>query len=170
VQKIINKIDFERERKGAGAKREVKDHFLFLGNPIPQPAPFAKLPPTDRWAALPANSGYQQKLVEDRRGQFVAIAAGYTKEMGEFLSSNSGMASRFNETVTFRDYKADIFYQFQQRINCLLAELVIITLLQCIGFVNEQYSAHSHIHIFFHCQGRLTYISRNQLLSRSRYR
>ena len=33
VQKIINKIDFERERKGAGAKREVKDHFLFLGNP-----------------------------------------------------------------------------------------------------------------------------------------
>ena len=27
--------------------------------------------------------------------------------MGEFLSSNSGMASRFNETVTFRDYKAD---------------------------------------------------------------
>ena len=30
------------------------------------------------------------KLVEDRRGQFVAIAAGYTKEMGEFLSSNSG--------------------------------------------------------------------------------
>ena len=31
VQKIINKIDFERERKGAGAKREVKDHFLFLG-------------------------------------------------------------------------------------------------------------------------------------------
>lgn len=47
------------------------------------------------------------KLVEDRRGQFVAIAAGYTKEMGEFLSSNSGMASRFNETVTFRDYKAD---------------------------------------------------------------
>lgn len=37
----------------------------------------------------------------------MAIAAGYTKEMGEFLSSNSGMASRFNETVTFRDYKAD---------------------------------------------------------------
>jgi replication-associated recombination protein RarA len=33
VQKIIHKIDFERERKGAGAKREVKDHFLFLGNP-----------------------------------------------------------------------------------------------------------------------------------------
>ena len=62
---------------------------------------------------------------------------------------------------------ATIFYQFQQRINCLLAELVIITLLQCIGFVNEQYSAHSHIHIFFHRQGRLTYISRNQLLSRN---
>lgn len=30
VQKIINKIDFERERKGAGAKREVKDHFCSL--------------------------------------------------------------------------------------------------------------------------------------------
>lgn len=46
------------------------------------------------------------KLMEDRRGQFVVIAAGYTKEMGEFISSNSGLASRFNKTITFNDYTA----------------------------------------------------------------
>ena len=163
VQKIINKIDFERERKGAGAKREVKDHFLFLGNPGTgkttiarifadilnslEVLPIGQLVEVSRKELVAGyvgqtalavekyvdmamggvlfideaytlkqgdNDQFGQeaidtllKLVEDRRGQFVAIAAGYTKEMGEFLSSNSGMASRFNETVTFRDYKAD---------------------------------------------------------------
>src|SRR5690606_23833996 len=33
VQKIINKINDEKELKGSNAKREIKDHFLFLGNP-----------------------------------------------------------------------------------------------------------------------------------------
>ena len=163
VQKIIHKIDFERERKGAGAKREVKDHFLFLGNPGTgkttiarifadilnslEVLPIGQLVEVSRKELVAGyvgqtalavekyvdmamggvlfideaytlkqgdNDQFGQeaidtllKLVEDRRGQFVAIAAGYTKEMGEFLSSNSGMASRFNETVTFRDYKAD---------------------------------------------------------------
>ncbi len=46
------------------------------------------------------------KLIEDNRGKLVAIAAGYTKEMADFLAANSGMKSRFNETINFRDYTA----------------------------------------------------------------
>lgn len=47
------------------------------------------------------------KLMEDKRGEFVCIAAGYSKEMNDFLASNSGLESRFNETVNFRDYKPE---------------------------------------------------------------
>ena len=44
------------------------------------------------------------QLAENRRGQLVVILAGYSKEMGEFQQANSGIASRFNRTVNFRDY------------------------------------------------------------------
>ena len=44
------------------------------------------------------------QLAENRRGQLVVILAGYTKEMGEFQQANSGIASRFNRIVNFRDY------------------------------------------------------------------
>lgn len=59
------------------------------------------------------------KLAEDRRGQLVVILAGYTKEMGEFLQLNSGMSSRFNEVINFRDYNAEelteIFRRFVKK-------------------------------------------------------
>lgn len=182
VQKIIHKIDFERERKGSGTKREIKDHFLFLGNPGTGKTTIARIfaDILNSLDVLPVGqlvevsrkelvAGYvgqtamevekyvdmamggvlfideaytlkqgendqfgQEaidtllKLVEDRRGQFVAIAAGYTKEMGEFLSSNSGMASRFNETVNFRDYKpeelTEIFRRQVKSENLTLSE------------------------------------------------
>ena len=44
------------------------------------------------------------QLAENRRRQLVIILAGYTKEMGEFLQTNSGLASRFNRVIQFRDY------------------------------------------------------------------
>ena len=47
------------------------------------------------------------KLIEDERGKFVCIAAGYTNDMRRFLDSNPGMKSRFNVTVNFRDYKPE---------------------------------------------------------------
>ncbi|MCM1021551.1 MAG: AAA family ATPase [Muribaculum sp.] len=43
-------------------------------------------------------------LAENRRGKLVVILAGYTKEMGDFMKVNSGLASRFNRIVNFRDY------------------------------------------------------------------
>ncbi|MGM9708178.1 MAG: AAA family ATPase [Prevotella sp.] len=54
------------------------------------------------------------KLMEDRRGEFVCIAAGYDKEMGEFLKTNSGLASRFNETIHFDDYTGEQLYDIFQ--------------------------------------------------------
>lgn len=47
------------------------------------------------------------KLMEDRRGKFVVIAAGYTNEMRLFVASNTGLPSRFNKEIHFRDYNPD---------------------------------------------------------------
>lgn len=52
------------------------------------------------------------RFMEDHRDELVVIAAGYTKEMKEFLASNVGLARRF-QWVEFEDYTpkemADIF-------------------------------------------------------------
>jgi SpoVK/Ycf46/Vps4 family AAA+-type ATPase len=45
--------------------------------------------------------------MENERGQFVVIAAGYPHEMRRWLKQNSGLASRFNRTITFEPYSAE---------------------------------------------------------------
>ncbi|MGA5048652.1 right-handed parallel beta-helix repeat-containing protein [Streptomyces arboris] len=44
------------------------------------------------------------KLMEDHRDDVVVVAAGYSREMDSFLSSNPGLASRFSRTVEFENY------------------------------------------------------------------
>lgn len=44
------------------------------------------------------------KRMEDNRGEFVAIVAGYPEEMETFLSSNPGLRSRFDTYIHFDDY------------------------------------------------------------------
>lgn len=46
------------------------------------------------------------KRMEDDRGKFVVIVAGYVREMDEFLASNSGLTSRFSDPIHFEDYSA----------------------------------------------------------------
>lgn len=47
------------------------------------------------------------KRMEDDRGKFVVIVAGYTDEMKEFVESNPGLKSRFTRYMYFPDYSAD---------------------------------------------------------------
>lgn len=47
------------------------------------------------------------KLMEDMRGQFVLILAGYTKPMANLLSSNPGFRSRIKDYLEFPDYTTD---------------------------------------------------------------
>ncbi len=61
------------------------------------------------------------KRMEDDRGKFVVIAAGYSREMADFIASNSGLKSRFNKSITFEDYSpaalAEIFRRLAKAEN-----------------------------------------------------
>lgn len=64
------------------------------------------------------------KLMEDHRDRLVVIAAGYEKEMAEFVKSNPGLESRFQKTIKFSDYGLDdrieIFKRYCGAANCTL--------------------------------------------------
>ena len=44
------------------------------------------------------------KRMEDDRGKFTVVAAGYTNQMKQFLDSNPGLNSRFDRIWNFQDY------------------------------------------------------------------
>jgi len=51
------------------------------------------------------------KRMEDDRGKFVVIAAGYKKEINDFLDTNPGMKSRFDRYLHIDDYSADELFE-----------------------------------------------------------
>lgn len=54
------------------------------------------------------------KRMEDMRGKFGVIVAGYTENMGEFINSNPGLKSRFDKYFSFEDYEADDMHAIAQ--------------------------------------------------------
>ena len=54
------------------------------------------------------------KRMEDDRDRLVVILAGYSKEMGDFINSNSGLQSRFNRYIDFPDYTVEELIQIFQ--------------------------------------------------------
>ncbi len=50
-------------------------------------------------------------LLENNRGKFVCICAGYSREMQDFLNANSGLRSRLMKKISFEDYNANELYQ-----------------------------------------------------------
>lgn len=50
------------------------------------------------------------KRMEDLRGQFGVIVAGYPDNMHEFIDSNPGLKSRFDRSFNFNDYSANEMY------------------------------------------------------------
>ena len=47
------------------------------------------------------------KRLEDDRGKFICIVAGYTEQMHDFIDTNPGLKSRFTQTIHFEDYTPD---------------------------------------------------------------
>jgi len=47
------------------------------------------------------------KLMEDHRGKFMVIVAGYEELMNDFLESNPGLKSRFDKVLRFEDHGED---------------------------------------------------------------
>lgn len=54
------------------------------------------------------------KRMEDDRGKFVVIAAGYQNEMQNFLRMNPGLDSRFGYKIHIEDYSADELFKILQ--------------------------------------------------------
>lgn len=66
------------------------------------------------------------KRLEDDKGKFICIVAGYSKEMETFINSNSGLPSRFPNVIKFPDYAAvemaTIFRSMIRSKNLVLAD------------------------------------------------
>lgn len=67
------------------------------------------------------------QMMVNYRGKFVLIAAGYPREMAEWLNTNAGLPDRFphENYITFEDYTADELCQIA--LNIIKAKNLIIT-------------------------------------------
>jgi len=63
------------------------------------------------------------KEMEDHRGEFGVIVAGYTDNMSRFLEANPGMKSRFDQTYRFEDFSNDELWEIEK--NMLAAKGLI---------------------------------------------
>ena len=68
------------------------------------------------------------KAMEDQRDSLAIIVAGYQEPMQEFIASNQGLKSRFQNTIPFADYKTsellDIFKVLSSNYKVALTENV----------------------------------------------
>ncbi|MDI1227954.1 MAG: AAA family ATPase [bacterium] len=66
------------------------------------------------------------QLMETHKGEFMVIAAGYPKEMQDFVNFNPGLQSRFRETIHFENFTdeelAQVFEGFADQNKYTLAE------------------------------------------------
>ncbi len=51
------------------------------------------------------------KFMEDNRGNFALIVAGYPHNMDDFIETNPGLESRFDQTYIFSDFSEEELYQ-----------------------------------------------------------
>ncbi len=56
------------------------------------------------------------KRMEDDRGKFIVIAAGYTDEMNNFITSNPGLQSRFTKNIIFEDYSPEELFEITNKL------------------------------------------------------
>jgi SpoVK/Ycf46/Vps4 family AAA+-type ATPase len=56
------------------------------------------------------------KRMEDQRGKFGVIVAGYTENIHMFIESNPGFKSRFDKTFVFEDYKPEQLWEITKNL------------------------------------------------------
>ena len=66
------------------------------------------------------------KRMEDDRGKFVVVVAGYENKMNEWMNTNEGLSSRFTHKIHIEDYNATELYE----LFCLYAKKENLTLTQ----------------------------------------
>ena len=76
------------------------------------------------------------KRMEDDKGKFVVIAAGYMKEMNAFMQVNPGLESRFTHRLHIEDYTeaelVEIFKMLTKKKQYLLSEQAEAALIEQI--------------------------------------
>ncbi len=81
------------------------------------------------------------KEMEDRRGQFCVIFAGYSREMQQMLASNPGLSSRVQFTLSFPDYDRselrDILLRFVSGQGYEIEDTAVEKLLDCVEYFNQ---------------------------------
>nr|WP_315103863.1 AAA family ATPase [uncultured Catonella sp.] len=81
------------------------------------------------------------KLMEDHRDDLVVIVAGYTKEMNDFLQTNTGLISRFNKFIEFKDYNEDeliaIMYSMAEKMEMQLEDKAVEKLRNYLSDMSE---------------------------------
>lgn len=81
------------------------------------------------------------KRMEDDKGKFVVIAAGYQREMETFLKANPGLESRFNQRLNIEDYSEhellQIFHLMAKKKQYTVSEDAELALIEKIHTLYE---------------------------------
>lgn len=80
------------------------------------------------------------RYMEDHRDQLVVIAAGYPKEMKEFIASNAGLARRFN-WIDFPDYTVDELVDIFEHIRDSYEDRYLDDVSTVHNFLHTQFDA-----------------------------
>ncbi|MBS1608973.1 MAG: AAA family ATPase [Bacteroidetes bacterium] len=80
------------------------------------------------------------KMMEDHRGKFSVIAAGYTDNMNEFVRSNPGLQSRFDAAYNLPDYTSEELLLIAQKLLALQELTLQAEALHYLsGYLNQAY-------------------------------
>ena len=75
------------------------------------------------------------KRMEDDRGKFVVVVAGYENKMSEWMATNEGLSSRFTHRIHIDDYNPSELYE----LFCLYAKKEGLTLTKNAQTIAEQF-------------------------------
>ena len=75
------------------------------------------------------------KRMEDDRGKFVVVVAGYENKMNEWMATNEGLSSRFTHRIHIDDYNPSELYE----LFCLYAKKEGLTLTKNAQTIAEQF-------------------------------